>query len=125
MVCRLPPGDYNMTSGCHGDSKTANFSLPVCSPTREAGKNVQTVFFWCSAACHRLFPEICGLPLSSLLGAKDKISYSCEWEFSKIVAFKSTIRKFLNVVAAHIRGLKFPFICLFDTLFSCQCPFKI
>jgi hypothetical protein len=51
MVCGLPPGDYNLTSGCHGDSNTADFSPPVCSPTEEAGKNVQTGFL-----------VICGLP---------------------------------------------------------------
>jgi hypothetical protein len=39
------PGKSNLTSSCHRDSKTANFSFPVCSPTGEAGKNVQTGFF--------------------------------------------------------------------------------
>jgi hypothetical protein len=52
MVCGLPPEDYNFTSGCHGDSRTANFLPPVCSCTGEAGKNVQTGFF----------QSICGLP---------------------------------------------------------------
>jgi hypothetical protein len=42
----------------------------------------------------------------------------------KIVAFKWTIRTFLYIVAAHIEGLRQPLICLFETLFSCQCPFK-
>jgi hypothetical protein len=53
-----PPGYYNLTSGCHGISKPANFSSPVCSPTGEAGKNVQNGFFGCSVSCHRLFTEI-------------------------------------------------------------------
>jgi hypothetical protein len=42
----------------------------------------------------------------------------------KIVAFKRTLRKFLNKVAAHIEGLIHPPICLFETLFSCQYPFR-
>jgi hypothetical protein len=42
-------GENNLTSGCHGDSNTANFSPPVCSPTGEAGKD-------------NFFPVICGLP---------------------------------------------------------------
>jgi hypothetical protein len=41
-----------------------------------------------------------------------------------VIAFKEMSRKFLNMVAAHIEGLRHPPICLFDTLFSCQCPFK-
>jgi hypothetical protein len=52
VVCGLPPGYYNFTSGCHGISKPANFSPPVYSPTGEASKNVPTGFF-------RI---ICGLP---------------------------------------------------------------
>jgi hypothetical protein len=44
--------------------------------------------------------------------------------FSKIVAFKWAIKKFLNIVPAHIVGLSYPFLCLFYTLFSCHCPFK-
>jgi hypothetical protein len=39
IVCDMLPGNNNLTSGCHGDSKTANFSSAVCSPTGEAGKN--------------------------------------------------------------------------------------
>jgi hypothetical protein len=31
---------------------------------------------------------------------------------------------FKNVVASRIEGLRYPPICLFDTLFSCQCPFN-
>jgi hypothetical protein len=44
--------------------------------------------------------------------------------FSKIVAFKGTIGKFLNVAAAQTGGLRYPPICLFETLFWCQCPFN-
>jgi hypothetical protein len=46
--------------------------------------------------------------------------------FSKIVpvVFKGAIRKFLNMVAAHTRGLRYPHICLFETFFYCQCAFK-
>jgi hypothetical protein len=44
--------------------------------------------------------------------------------FSKIVAFKGTIRKFLNTAAVHIEGLRHPPMCLFDTLFLCKCPFN-
>jgi hypothetical protein len=41
VMCGLSPGDYNLTSGCHGESKPTNFSLPVCFPTGEAGKNAR------------------------------------------------------------------------------------
>jgi hypothetical protein len=47
MISVLPRGDYNLTSGCHGDSMSANFSPPVCSPTGEAGKNAETGFMRC------------------------------------------------------------------------------
>jgi hypothetical protein len=42
--------------------------------------------------------------------------------FSKIVPFKRAIRKFLNMVAAHIEGLRYPPICLFETLFRVNVP---
>jgi hypothetical protein len=32
-------------AACHRDSKFADFSSPFCSPTGEAGKNVQSVFW--------------------------------------------------------------------------------
>jgi hypothetical protein len=41
-----------------------------------------------------------------------------------ITALKRTIRKFLNIVAAHTEELRHCPICLFETLFSCQCRFK-
>jgi hypothetical protein len=51
--------------------------------------------------------------------------------FSNILALWGTIRTFLNVVAAHIEGLRYPpcIICsayayLFDTHLMCQYPFK-
>jgi hypothetical protein len=34
-------------------------------------------------------------------------------------------KKFLNIVVAHIEGLRHPPIYLFETIFSCQCPFKV
>jgi hypothetical protein len=37
VVCGLLPGENNLTSGCHGDRKTATFYSPVCSPKGEAG----------------------------------------------------------------------------------------
>jgi hypothetical protein len=81
------------------------------------------------------FRVICGLPQAFykdmrpatffIVGAKDLIYfYLVNVNFSKIVAFKGTIRIFLNMVAVHIEGLKHPPICLFDTLFSFQCPFN-
>jgi hypothetical protein len=33
VVCGLLPGENHLTPGCHWDSKAANFSPPVCSPT--------------------------------------------------------------------------------------------
>jgi hypothetical protein len=114
----------NLTSGCHRDRKTTNFLPSVSSPAGEGGKNVQTGFscdrrastgfFQRSAACHHLLNW----------GAKDKIPiYIVMEKFSKITAFKVTIRKILNIVTAHIEGLRHPHTGLFDTLFSCQCPF--
>jgi hypothetical protein len=44
MVCGLPPGNYTLTSGCHGNSNAANFSPLVCSPNGEAGKIYKPVF---------------------------------------------------------------------------------
>jgi hypothetical protein len=58
-------------------------------------------------------------PKLSTVGAPE-----CDVIFSKIVSFKSMIIKCLNMVAAHIEGLRHPLIYLFNTLFSCQCPFK-
>jgi hypothetical protein len=43
--------------------------------------------------------------------AKNNISiYIVKGNFSKVVAFKEAIRKFLNMVAAHIEGLRYPSI---------------
>jgi hypothetical protein len=48
VMCGLPPGDDNLTSGCHGDSMSVNFFLPpVCSPIEEAGENAETGFMRC------------------------------------------------------------------------------
>jgi hypothetical protein len=56
--------------------------------------------------------------------AKDKNSiYIVKVNFSKFVAFKGIIRKILNMVADHIEGPRH--ICLFEILFSCQCPLLI
>jgi hypothetical protein len=58
-------------------------------------------------------------------GAKDAISiYIVTVNFWKIVAFKRLIRKYLNMVAVHIEGLRYLHICSFYTLFACQRPFK-
>jgi hypothetical protein len=46
------PGESNLTSGCHEDSKTADFSLPVCSPHEWQVKMYKPVFFL----------VICGVP---------------------------------------------------------------
>jgi hypothetical protein len=51
-MCGLLPGDYNLTSDCHGDSMSADFSPPICSPTGEAGKNAETGFMRCFPNCH-------------------------------------------------------------------------
>jgi hypothetical protein len=71
--------------------------------------------FYRSAACHH----------RNHGGAKDKLSiYTVNVNFSKIVAFKRTIRKFLNIVAVDIEGLRHPSSCLFDTLFRVSVPLK-
>jgi hypothetical protein len=103
----------------HDFFKPANFSPPVCSSTGEAGKNVQTVFF----------QLICGLPEAfyrDLWSATIVIGrgiYVVNMNFSKIIAFKEIIRKFLNMVAVH--GLRQPSQMLIVLTFSCQCPFKL
>jgi hypothetical protein len=71
IVCGLLPGENILANGLHGDSIR---SPPVCSPTGEAVKKVQTGFSWWSAVCHRSFLLICGLLLLSIVGGKDKIS---------------------------------------------------
>jgi hypothetical protein len=43
----------------------------------------------------------------------------------KILSFKRRIRKILIMLAAHIEGLRHPPKCLFQILFSFQCPFKL
>jgi hypothetical protein len=53
VICGLLPGENYLTGGCHGDSKPANFSSPVCSTTGDAGKNVETGFMRWSPVCHR------------------------------------------------------------------------
>jgi hypothetical protein len=52
LVWGLPTGVYNLTSGCHGDSRSVNFSHPVFSPTGGASKMYKPAFFL----------VICGLP---------------------------------------------------------------
>jgi hypothetical protein len=75
VVSGLLPGENNLTTSCHRDSKSANFSTSACSFTEEAGKNLQTGFFGI----------ICGLPQAFyrdlrpativIVGAKDKFSF--------------------------------------------------
>jgi hypothetical protein len=45
--------------------------------------------------------------------------------FSKTVAKKGMTRKPLNMVVVHLEGLRHPPIFLFDTLFSCHCPYNV
>jgi hypothetical protein len=90
MSCDLGSGDCNLASGCHGDSMPANFSSPVCSSTKEYGKNAEAGFMRCIPSCHYRKQEV----------AVDKILiFIVKAIFSKIVAFKETIRIFSNVLA--------------------------
>jgi hypothetical protein len=85
VVCGLPPGDYNLNSGCHEDSKPANFSPPVCFPTGEAGKNADTGFMRCCLNFHYRKSWV----------ENDKIYiYIVKANFSKLVGLKGTVRKF-------------------------------
>jgi hypothetical protein len=43
-MCVLPPGDYNLNSGCHGDS-ICQFFVSGLPPTGDAGKNTETGFY--------------------------------------------------------------------------------
>jgi hypothetical protein len=85
VICGLPPGDYNLTSGCHGDRISTNFSPLVSYTTEEAGKNAETGFMQCSPNCH----------YRNNWCANSKIStYIVKANFLKIVAFKGTVRNF-------------------------------
>jgi hypothetical protein len=54
---------------------------------------------------------------------KFRFTVYSEGELFLIIAFKEMSRKFINMVALHMESI--PLICLFDKLFSCQCPFKV
>jgi hypothetical protein len=109
----LLPGENNLPSGCQGDSKATNFSSAVCFPTGEAGKNAETIFMW-------WFPN--GLYRKQWVAKIKILLYIVKVIFSKNLAFKGTIRIFLNMLAVHIEGPRHPIICLFSTLYSCHCP---
>jgi hypothetical protein len=129
VVCGLLPGAYNLTSDCHGDSKIANFSPPVCSPTGEAGKSYKAVFPVDLFSVYLRLATIVvrGEEWNFDLYSEDEIlTYIVKVNFWKIVAFKGMIRKFLNMVAVHIEGMRHPLlVCLFDAPFSCQSPYKL
>jgi hypothetical protein len=127
VVCGLLRGEKNLSIGCHGDSKSANFfasaftrnkqgTFPVCFPTGEAGNNnAETGYMRWSPICHH----------SKQWVAKGEVLiYIVKVNFSNIVAFEGTIRKYLNMVTVHIGDPMHHPICLFDILFSFQCPFK-
>jgi hypothetical protein len=115
VVCCLLHGLKNLTNCCHGDSHPAYFSSPVCSSREEAGKNAEAGFIRWSPDCHNRKQWM----------AESKSSiYIVNGTFVKGIAFKGTIRKFLNKLAVHIEGIRHSPKCLFDTLFSCQCHFK-
>jgi hypothetical protein len=87
VVCGLPPGYYNLTSGCHG----------ICSP-----------------------PNF----LADLQMIKNSI-YIVNVYSSKILAFKGGDQKIVKYGSgSYWRPKASPPMCLFDTLFSCQCLFK-
>jgi hypothetical protein len=60
----MPPGDYSLTSGCHGGIMPAIFFAYGLLPTGETGKNADTAFMRCSPNCH----------YGKQLVAKDKMS---------------------------------------------------
>jgi hypothetical protein len=112
------PGEINLNTGCHSDSKSSNLSPPVCSPMEEAGKNVQTGFLVDLWSATGFLQRSTACQYGNSGGEKDKISfYTVNVHFSKIVAFIGTIRKFLNVAAVHFECLMHPLICIFDALF--------
>jgi hypothetical protein len=61
---------------------------------------------------------------STVRGKREEDFYIEKTMLLKIVAFKPTISKFLKMLEVHNEGKRHPLICLFNTLFSCQCPFK-
>jgi hypothetical protein len=97
-------------------ASVAKKGLPrLAPPIGKAGRYSQTGFMQYSLNCHCRKQWV----------AKDKISiYIVKVNFSKIVDFKGMIRKFLIMVAVYIKGPWHSHICLFETLFSCQCPFN-
>jgi hypothetical protein len=99
VVCGLLPGDNNLNSGGHRDSKPAKFSVPVCFPTGETGKNAEADFMRWSPVCHCRKQWV----------AKSKILISIvKVDFSKIVTLKGMIRKLLNTLAVQIEGIRYP-----------------
>jgi hypothetical protein len=65
-----------------------------------------------------------GMKLICGPGPQLKYFYIDRTNILKIAAFKRMIRKFSNIVVAHIKGLRHLPICLFETLFSCRYPFN-
>jgi hypothetical protein len=117
----------------------ARFSCTRSAPLEKAiwlaaatGTARPPIFRFWSASPHErqvkmynpVFLMICGVPqafsrdlrsATNVCGAKDKISFHVN--FKKIITFKGTIRKILDVLAEHIECLRYPPICLFETLF--------
>jgi hypothetical protein len=63
------------------------------------------------------------LPPLPVVGGKDKILIDIVKEnFKNCLAFKETIRKFLNMIAVHIKSSRHPPICLFETVFRASVP---
>jgi hypothetical protein len=80
-----------------GTVKPPIFRL-LSAPLQERQVNMyKPVFYGDLRSATQAFPEICGLPPSSIDGDKCKMSiFIVNVNFSKIVAFKGTIKIFLK-----------------------------
>jgi hypothetical protein len=95
-VCSLE--NILLTSGCHVYSKPANFLPPPCHST--------------TMGRPRLAP-----PQERQVDTHKPVLCDDLRPSTRGQLLKGRSENFLNMVAAHIK-------CLFDSLFSCQCPFK-
>jgi hypothetical protein len=114
------------TSGGHGTIRPLIFRLRFASPQEKKVKKHTNGLFLVTWGLPQVVPV--DLPPLSKVGAKDEIFYILIYiakaNFWKIVAFKGMNIFKYSMVAVQIEGLRIPLICLFDTLFSWQCPFN-
>jgi hypothetical protein len=112
---------------CRIFSHLAEFFPQICSPTVLAPGNsgsIQKQKFIYPNPVVLIFTKKLGIKLICGPGPQEKDFHIHGTNILIIIGFKWTIKYFLNIGAAHAKGLRHPPICLFETIFSCNCPFK-